>query len=668
MSSIAEIEQQMAQMAEMMRKMEANLEAARAAAAVKEKVDAVEARCAAAAKDSKETKKTVEEAKKTVEEAKKAVEDATGGRWKRKGMGGSSEGTESSSSSSAAVATNYHPMPHNPKKAVPPRSTASSSSGAASSSSAPATSTIGTKKVVPPRTAASSSAGKAAVEKEADWLDGWGSESDLGSRSLLSEDEDLGVGGGDVESEAGSRSRLVKDEAEGGDAAAKKKAKKELQKLKRDEAREKERIKKLEERFEAAETSVRLGTFTTIDPKAKAKPQPKRLAHEWKKNPACEQCGKTDHWRKLKAVWTCERKQFTKDDPPDLWSVEYFCIPCIAKEENRPEQEVLVEVLGIPMAAKKWRAGKFAEACEQKRAEFEMADASNHKIRVVVREEFLQELLAPLSEYLFRKGELLEKVCKDVGRHQHLCEALSRCTTLAEEKAIMAEMELLEVDDKYMAYESKGEDQHKWIAAASYSDAWTMIYDKAGVLRGCILSWYVCFGNSRDSGPPQWIKCPCCRVTPSKDWDTLHEDPMAAGQRWYCDPNTCNTRYNAGWGQLVQCNRWNKKENRMDEMYMRAEVPPWDMEDVRAAWTEDNIEAATSMELYERVQRIVPAQSSLVVPDPTLKGQMKLTSKEAFYALPEFSWWEIFGIMGVPAPNGCKDPNAPKVGKSRKRR
>ena len=394
------------------------------------------------------------------------------------------------------------------------------------------------------------------------------------------------------------------------------------------------------------------------DPKAKARPQPKRLSHEFKKEVTCETCKFTGSWRKLKAVWTLEHQQITGDDDPDLWSVVYYCIACTAKAENKTEEEVMMEVFGAPMDQKKWRAGKFAEACEKARDDFEMADASNHQVRIFVKRDLLAEVLAPLMDYVFRKAELLEKVCVDVKRHEELCLALSKCKTLAEEKLITNEMSLLEVDDKYMAYESKGEiEQHKWIAAASYSDAWTIIYNKSGKMTGCLLSWYICFGNTRDSGPPNWIKCPCCRVNPSKDWGLLHqEDPTATGQRWYCDPNTCNTKYRAGWGQLVQCNRWNKKEKRMDEMYMRSECPSWDMEDVRAAWTEDNIEASSSMELYEKVQRIVPAQSSLVVPDPTLKGQMMLVSKEAFYGLPEFSWWEIFGIVGVPAPKGCKAP------------
>ena len=135
-----------------------------------------------------------------------------------------------------------------------------------------------------------------------------------------------------------------------------------------------------------------------------------------------------------------------------------------------------------------------------------------------------------------------------------------------------------------MACASQGEDeQHKRIAAPSYSDARTFIYDRSGSVRGCLLSGYVCFGNSRQGEAPNWGHSLCCRVTPTKDWDATKKDaPMARGQRWYCGhPQTCGTMYKARWGQLVQCLRWNHEEKRMDDMYMRAECPPWDVEDIK---------------------------------------------------------------------------------------
>eukprot|EP00969_Alexandrium_andersonii_P177029 7827556-Alexandrium_andersonii.AAC.1 len=36
-------------------------------------------------------------------------------------------------------------------------------------------------------------------------------------------------------------------------------------------------------------------------------------------------------------------------------------------------------------------------------------------------------------------------------------------------------------------------------------------------------------------------KCNCC--VSSKIWDTLHDDPAAYGQRWYCPRPGCGARY-----------------------------------------------------------------------------------------------------------------------------
>ena len=448
-------------------------------------------------------------------------------------------------------------------------------------------------------------------------------------------------------------------------AAARRTARKQRQKAAKAKAKAEKSTKQLEERFATAELEKKKaledaerGVVMPIsipDPKAKARPAPKRLSHEFKKDVTCEECQFTGSWRKLKAVWTLIHQQVTKDDDPDLWSVVYSCIPCTAKKEGKTEDIVMEEVFSKPMSSKRFRAGSFMQNCIKVRTEFAMMDASNRKVRMMSRDT-LATLCAPLGVYALRKGEALTKVCKDVKAHEVLVERLKHCRTLQEEEVIMAEMDLLEVDDGYLAYQDKGEDQHRWILASSYSDAWTMIMDRSGAVIGCILSWYVCFGHSRDSGPPRWIKCPCCRVLPSKDWDTLHDDPLAPGQRWYCDPKSCNTRYKAGWGQLVQVSKRDRKTGKMIDMYMRAECPPWDMEDVRAMWTVDNIAAKTSEELYAKVKRIVPATSALIIPDPTLPGQMMLESVAAWEKVPEFSWWEIFGILGVPPPKGVKAP------------
>ena len=126
---------------------------------------------------------------------------------------------------------------------------------------------------------------------------------------------------------------------------------------------------------------------------------------------------------------------------------------------------------------------------EQAPTKYNILDAAVHQDDLQV----VQEVLAPLARYILRQRSLLEKLSQDVARRNELVEALIRCETLKEECEIMEEMEALEADDPYLAFAAKGvEDQHKFILAASYSDAWTQIYDMKGDVLGALLSWHVC--------------------------------------------------------------------------------------------------------------------------------------------------------------------------------
>ena len=104
-----------------------------------------------------------------------------------------------------------------------------------------------------------------------------------------------------------------------------------------------------------------------------------------------------------------------------------------------------------------------------------------------------------------------------------------------------------------------------------------------------------------------------------------------------------------------------KRRNNRGEMevyYMRADVPTWDVEDVRAMFLEDTLgdKCDCAMDLFNKVQTVRPALSALVVPDPKLKGVVMVRNKAAYDDLPLFSWWEIFTFNGVTPPKGCKAP------------
>ena len=246
----------------------------------------------------------------------------------------------------------------------------------------------------------------------------------------------------------------------------------------------------------------------------------------------------------------------------------------------------------------------------------------------------------------------MQAVCRDVEEHARQRGMLIASKTWQEEQEILQRMERLELDDHYLAFSSKP-DQHAWIQASSFSDSWTEVRNSKGEVIAGICSFYTCFGMTR-YGPVKYD--PCCRVSPSKRWRRLHEDATQSGQRYYCIGN-CGKKHQAGWGQLVEVKRMNER-GVLEMFYMRSEVPPWDAEDVRAMHMEETVAvgATSAIALFNRIRSIQPTQSELVIPDPTADDQYMLRSKDEFFNLPEWSWWEIFTMVGAEPPKWAKRP------------
>jgi hypothetical protein len=535
-------------------------------------------------------------------EAKKAVADATGGgRWKRKGGG------ESGSESSSAPASSSGPT---------------------------------VKQCVD--VAIFVLAAEQAADDEMDQEPpDWESDSEPGARSVpwMAGSSRSTATGFDEESIAGP-------DVAGATLAAKRAAKKQRQKERDAAEKQMKKAKQLEDAL------MSIPAEPVLTKSGKVRPQPKRLSHDAPnfKELACKDCAAVGHWRYMPATWVCEYREQFKGDGETRWSVSHRCVPCEAKAVDKTEQEVRDECLGAPMDNKKFRADQYKTKLAEKRMEFAATDASNRMIKMLTRGE-MHTLFAPLGGYLLRKKEALDLVCKDVEEHARLVNLLQKATSMEQERLIMDRMEALEVDDKYLAFADKGVDQHAWIQVCSFSDSWTTICDGAGNVVGGICSYYPCLGNTR------WGAItydPCCRVLPSKEWLRGNEDPAAPRQRYYC---FCAKKHEPKWGQLVEIKRMNATGG-MDMWYMRAEVPPADAEDVRAMYLEDHEGKGcrTTKELYDKLKVVRPTVSSLVVPDPTLPGQLMMTSKAEYMALPEFSWWEIFSFAGVSAPKWAKPP------------
>ena len=179
-----------------------------------------------------------------------------------------------------------------------------------------------------------------------------------------------------------------------------------------------------------------------------------------------------------------------------------------------------------------------------------------------------------------------------------------------------------EVDDKYIAYASKGKAQHSYIPASSYQDEWV------------ITSYFICLGKTRwEQGAHEPSKCG--RLMTSKQWDKRKHDTQEAWvpqQKWYCK---CSSRYKAGWGQVVII-----EEPDGTVSYVRAECPSWDTEDIRAMKTEATVSAERVKELYDKIRSINP--SDIVGMDADCCKYIK-----KYEDLPFFSSEELLTLMST---------------------
>jgi hypothetical protein len=258
----------------------------------------------------------------------------------------------------------------------------------------------------------------------------------------------------------------------------------------------------------------------------------------------------------------------------------------------------------------------------------------------------MTQLFGPLARHIVRKRAALEKVRADVAEHARLVGLLAKCKDIASEAGLLAQLEALEVDDKYLAF-AKEPDQHRYILAASFSDQWTEVTDEAGGLVGGICSWYVCRARTAWSPSPPYTACECLRLIPSKDWKRKHTDPLAPKQRYYCGSG-CEARYNASWGQVVEVARVCTSTREVERFYMRADVPSWDVEDIRAMELEASLPVSSAEDLYSRVKRVEPSLNDVIVKDA--EGFKRVRDPATFNALPEFKWAEIFNLAGAPVP------------------
>ena len=127
---------------------------------------------------------------------------------------------------------------------------------------------------------------------------------------------------------------------------------------------------------------------------------------------------------------------------------------------------------------------------------------------------------------------------------------------------------------------------HKMRAAADYADEW---FNKGSL---AFRVYCVCMAG------PAWN--PCCTLILSKQWNTLHDDHMASGQRWYC---MCGARYRPKFGVVVEF-----VFGPNDVRYCRAEFPDYTLKEIKLMQIEKQF-GQTDMspqEFYDAIPEVQP--------------------------------------------------------------
>ena len=247
-----------------------------------------------------------------------------------------------------------------------------------------------------------------------------------------------------------------------------------------------------------------------------------------------------------------------------------------------------------------------------------------------------KDMWMTLSCHIARKRRVMEEWAEGVNREHHLIEELRECTVPVREVAIVEELERLQEAERCLAFANRP-DQQEYIKACSYSDLWLRQFDSCGNVIGIITSYYICLGQFGD-------QTDCLMLIPSKEWEREGVDPIDCN-RWICTSAWHYKKYNAGWGQVVVIKRFRLGE--WETYYMRAKVPEWDKEDLRAMDVEANCQGTESaLEVFRRLEKIVPTKDNLVVrAEHGREGSVCLRSREDLDAMPWLPWDQIYGMV-----------------------
>ena len=186
------------------------------------------------------------------------------------------------------------------------------------------------------------------------------------------------------------------------------------------------------------------------------------------------------------------------------------------------------------------------------------------------------------------------------------------------------EDELIDAES-FMAFENY-DNPAEMRAAADYADEW---FQLGGI---ALRVYYVCMaGPARD---------PCCTLILSKQWDTLHDDHMAPGQRWYC---SCGARYRPKFGVVCEI-----VIGPNDVRHCRAECPDDDYKDVKFMAIEEQFgqRDMSPQDLFDAIPEVQPTnRGGFLRKIPTNPGHYRIDQSNFKGLGPMWQWDKLLALI-----------------------
>ena len=421
----------------------------------------------------------------------------------------------------------------------------------------------------------------------------------------------------------------------------------------------------------------------------------KGAEEEERKLRECMLCHSKAHWRRMQAIFLdmtdteAAARAGTAAEKQDVRTGRQYgnyvckCIPCVAKEENctindaarlikQPRRQRDLERAKQYVAAKDHvlQIWKFLEVVVSD--DEESCDTAMSSLQLAVSTESARPPERPASEGDWTMVDKSNKIGPKKSKRQ-LKKEMRKMTHMQITKVadifspIFHLLALKETDEKAAA-EAAGKFQ-AWLSKRNCPDAEEDLEEgdalekdfeeKLGVQRSFLSCEDPAAMRRAADYSDEWFHGPkggfrvyyfceaggsvnqCLTLTLSDEWDRLHEQPDATGQRWYCP--MCGTRYKTRFGVL--CEMFAKDTN--IAYYAKAEFPPGTLRDVKFMAIEENFRnCVTPEELLAALPKVSPRAVGTVFQPAGPRGAFRIM-KSTWEALPKLEWFQLYNLKAV---------------------